>query len=347
MSDFQRSRVVVSSPKFRPTKSGKLLVAGAVFLFFAYFFIGPDITYGFFIPLVLVAVADGFESRRLMLNNGFDVHARRAQASAPQLVELSLTANAGLAPLHVTPLQHPGNVRFAAEPLFISAGQGAQSVPVTNGWVPIAMGYTKFELSMSAFGFIEARQMAVFTPPRTMGQVPAFDPVDKTLTAIANDDVGRIREYVPGDRRSRVSWVTTARTGSLHVRDTSVEEFGQVEVIVEVERLRKTTGGRGSQLKTLSLAGGVVTNFLDQGMTVQLHTIELAPAFYREQVEAQLADLWSEPSLEEAHPYVTVKGAVSSRSELIRRLSLAQAGRVPRPPGPRIEIDSRGWRRVQ
>ena len=347
MSEFQRSRVVLSSLKIRPTKMGKLLLAGAVFLLFVFLVFDADVTYGFFIPLILLGLADGFESRRLMLKNAFDVQMSRAQASAPQHVEVALTADAGLAALQVTPQQNPGKDGYAAKPLFISAGNEPQRVEVTNGLVAIAKGYTKFKLSISAFGFVEVRQMAVFTPPRTMGQVPGFSAVDKDLTAIAVDDAGRLREYVPGDRRSRVSWVTTARTGTLHVHDTTVDEYGDIDVIVQLDPPPSITGAPDTNRNTLSWAGGLVTNFLEQGMTVQLHTIELAPAFYQEQVKAQLADPWSEPSLDKVHPYVMVTGAVSSRSELIRRLSLAEAGHVPRPNGPRIEVDSRGWRRVQ
>ena len=348
MSYHHRSSVTYSTVKFRLTRMGKAVLWMTVVLLAILWLFDTGVTYGFLFVLVLVGGFDALESWRVMLNRELSLSCEVAQAALPELITINVSAAPGPTGLKVTPMKFTVADVLEMESFYIEPTEVVpRRVRMAEGWIPLAKSFAKFELSVSAFGLVEVRRIAVFTPPMTMGRVPRLGALTKDIIPLSLDEVGRLREYVPGDRRSRVSWTTTARTGTLHVRDPQIEEYGDVDVVLDLKPLG--VGGVTPQetVNVIGWAGAVVTNLLDQGVTVRFHTIELAPAFYRDERDQQLADPWlAAPQMTQLHPYVPVIGDVSTRDELVRRLSLAEAGRVPRPHGPHLEVGPTGLKRV-
>ena len=117
--------------------------------------------------------------------------------------------------------------------------------------------------------------------------------------AHGGDMVRNLRDYLPGDPLRLVSWPATARHGRPVVKE--LEAPGQAHLTLVVDL-------RGDSLEaesTASLAAGMATAALDEGMAVQLLTAE---------------------------PEGPRHGPVRSSVEVGRRLARAVAGPPPEPP---------------
>ena len=175
----------------------------------------------------------------------------------------------------------------------------------------------------------------------------------------AVDELTRLREYVPGDRMGRISWPTTARTGRLHVR---AEGLGDDEVTVVVDLggdLLAFVGDVHQADVVLERAATVVDELLRRGATVRLVTYSMRRKFFDEERDAALrrpglvgrTNLQvhpdSVPTLGGAAAGEIVSNLVSDRTELTRRLSMAEHHpAMPHPAPPYVLVDPTGVRTV-
>ena len=87
----------------------------------------------------------------------------------------------------------------------------------------------------------------------------------------AADDISQIREYVPGDRFSRVNWPATARTTTLHVREEAPLLDEVVVVLLLTSKSEVPALQRTARLTAcLSLTRNVLEEVLEQGRPLRL-----------------------------------------------------------------------------
>ena len=181
------------------------------------------------------------------------------------------------------------------------------------------------------------------------GHVGADERVERGGT-----DLLALREYVPGDDLRRVHWATSARSGTLMIREDADPARPYLTVLID-DRASSYTGDQLEE--AVEVAASLVTAAVDAGHPVQLfsisHTVDLdvpasAPgmaAAGAEDLLRTLAELRAVPGAVEPVPLpireldvvVTVTGAAAPLAPL-----LAEAGRAPY--GIAMVVDDRSAR---
>ncbi len=82
-----------------------------------------------------------------------------------------------------------------------------------------------------------------------------------------NDEFSRLRAYEPGDDLRRVHWPSTARTGTLVVREDELDHAGHITVVVDLRRSRWTTAALE---RALAVAAGLTDAAHDADIPVRL-----------------------------------------------------------------------------
>lgn len=254
------------------------------------------------------------------------------------------------------------------EPDPISDADGAQGASLLEAkltrvpihWTqPRAKRWVRYRLAVSYFGLVEARryEVADFGAPVFLAPSPT---VTRNRQLLAPDPAGQLREYVPGDRPSRISWATTARTGQLHVRDTVI---GSAEATVVInlgfdgrsftEMLSSAAGAptdssqvllTGAVTTTLQMAATVIQDFLDQGAVVDVWSQRLSPQYVVRELERATEAVDSRPTPPEDTTVEPATQAVSDSISLIECLALAEIGPDLVPSGPHVEVSLDGIR---
>lgn len=217
--------------------------------------------------------------------------------------------------------------------------------------------FVRHRSECSAFGLMWARRyVAQQIVPLHIAPGPNVDP---DLEVVASEEITRLREYIPGDRISRISWPTTARTGQLHVRSEEVVDH-EVAVVVDLGpdyRAREGDDPNGRLIGevALELASSVVTALLAQGRVVTLTTASMREAYY----EQELAEALASPTLVPRPGVRIVPGAdatlagvpatevvsslIGDELELIRRLSTTEhSATMSYPPAPYLLVTPDG-----
>jgi len=343
--------------QFRPTIAGWFVLGAAAFAILQ----ANDsrLAIGMFPALIVAVVADMFLSRKL-------VRDRRAAVTPIRLIS---TADAGIAFRAEVPAGSHA-VTLTLSPLQVHDVLPAPVVVMadeTSAILEAGKGYSRHRRfvrwcsSATYIGLVWAhRWEAAAVPPVFRGP---DDVGDLDLSGIVTS-VDQIREYVPGDRMSRVSWTATARTGQMHVRSEAV---GSDEVVVVLDLARhghehtvlrsgeidEDTGALYQALVThVNLTALVCRSSLRRGYPVRLITMQLPEAYYTLERDRALESPSesSEPTL-----HSTVSGDVLIDGELIgqpvlvddlvfdetdvtRRLAMAEPVGTVSWPGPHLLV---------
>ena len=326
-SNVEYGRIVL-----RPTPALAWLLVGAVALIA---FVGTrPISLGPVLAVVgLVAFDVGLSARRL-----------RSASFAASIESLQVTTSE---PFVVT-LTSPGGADLLLRPL----GLGFDEVPGSESWAVLPRRSDRIDLhfqtgaagigtslrwlvSTSVFGFVLASRPDAIRPPRPLIRTP--QPVECEIPVFGRDPRSQLREYRPGDRPSAVSWTATARTGQLHVLDSTDSGYEEVQVIVEV--LVETDAAEISEV--LGRAANVLESLLVQGATVRLRTRGLTSAA----LESGDIASWkagSEPIGSDRARVVQRDDLLVDREDIFQRLARIAEGPVDRPPEPHTCVGASG-----
>ncbi|MEM8705055.1 MAG: DUF58 domain-containing protein [Actinomycetota bacterium] len=196
----------------------------------------------------------------------------------------------------------------------------------------------RFSVSATWIGLMSAYRWYGVEVPAGLWRGVRSATTDATPVPLT-DELARLRDYVPGDRMSRVSWPTTARTGRLHVRSEGIES---AEVLVEVD-----LGPPGAAAEVhgaiLKQASDAVGSLLRRGHTVRIVSRVVGDAVLAAEAEAIIARPHRMPALAiriDGDDLVLPSGAIGNaevRSSPVVSdddLQRALARVVPGPPLP-------------
>lgn len=310
------------------------------------------IAIGFLIPLVAAVITDVALSWYLVNDRSLTIAASRTVVHRPDGIPLRITASGANHPVNVTVTFRGGveqRVALRDEPVLVN-------LPAVRTGV---VTYLRTSTVCTVLGLGLARRWETHTTPM-LHWAPAPD-LDRLTTPAAVDEVARLREYVPGDRMSRVSWPITARTGRMHVRAAGdgYEEF------VVLLNLGPTEGpsGEGALVdsaaaatapltedvleETVALAATLVTQLLEDGHQVRLVTTELAAEAH----DALRTTAMQNPRLpavlpaDSAMDLGVIDQYVVDEDDLARRLARAEpAGVMSWPYGSWVDVSRLGVR---
>ncbi|MGI9603163.1 MAG: DUF58 domain-containing protein [Acidimicrobiales bacterium] len=337
-----------STIQVRPTAAGLAILAGLALIACLYVVGDRPMAIGYVVPIAVVAAADFGLASRALRTRPVSVSPVRTVAGSPEYITVRAEAAAGLAPLsiRVRPLSTSDE---SAGPVVLPLDGSSALLELPDGH-PTASSHIRYRVSTSALGLVWARQWVAVAVPM-LYRAPNPRTIDWPVHP-ALDEVARLREYVPGDRMGQISWPTTARTGTLHVRTAGVGD-GELQVVLE---LGPTPATLATLTTTLSLASNVLGVLLEQGTSVRLHTRAPVEAHWTEAAGLALLDPKGPSSVVGVGHYVGFgelrtqidSTLVADREQLLQRLAVAEPGApVPRPPGPYLEIDPGGARFCQ
>lgn len=330
----------------RPSRVGKaILLTVALLLFFA---IRSPVLIGPVATLLILGLGDGgvawWRLRRLVI----DITPLRSVAAPPDALSCSVAvSNCSAAVVITFRAQDSAAARVLVEP---GSAPTRASLRYPR---PHRRNYLDYRVVISTVGLAVARRDELIVVDGGLFQGPPPADIDRLEPPLAplEPELERLREYVPGDRWSRISWSTLARTGALHVR----QEDPVVQELVVVVDLRPSVGAPfttstdvAAQLtRTLSLAASIVDQKLDRETPVRLVTYEPPPEVF----EFELAIAARRTDGRQPVPSVVATGAtgsvvnelVADRTELSRRLAVADVGSInPLPPAPYVRVSRRG-----
>jgi len=296
------------------------------------------IAIGFLIPMAAAVAIDLFLSWQIISRRTVAITPTRSVVYRPDGIPLRVTASGPSMPLRVMV------TAGVAEYTFGMAEESA-SIELDAAHTAVA-DFVRSDTSCSVFGLAFAHRWQTHLVPM-MHWAPAPS-LTRLATPEAVDEVAHLREYVPGDRMSRVSWATTARTGRMHVRSAGAghEEF---VVVVNLGHMHGTPGDGALATGevpaaaaaaaterpniallegTLQLAATLVSQLLEDGHQVRMVTTELRADYLDELRRSAVEDPRLDPVMPSdsfADPRV-VDRYVSDEDDLARRLSLAEVG---------------------
>lgn len=223
---------------------------------------------------------------------------------------------------------------------------GGSQVLSWRGTHPIAAIQIAWDLTTNRVGLCSASQSHYKSTSSLVFRGPARPekPVDLP-TVTSREDLSILREYVPGDRMSRVNWAATARTTTLHVRDVggSDDEIVIVLVICPVAN----TYSREALIAAITLAlvetRSLGEQILALGRPLRLVTTE-APETQAKLAQAQARTIQPKlPAPGQADHFIVVDAAVTDDYELLRRLAITEpAFDEPSVHGPHIRVSLDG-----
>jgi len=296
------------------------------------------IAVGFMVPILGAAVVDAVLGARTIAGRQVRITPVRSLAADPDVITFQVAGDSGSGParLLISPMQEDEPALSVALP-----DDGAATTVAWAAGTPYVAYAVRHLIESSRFGLVLARRYTVTELPAGVWRIgPAIEPTgDEPPTGT---ELTRLREYLPGDRMSRVAWPTTARTGRLHVRSESPDADDAVVVVDCGETAPEAEAA-------LCFAAGVIGRMLDQGLLVRLIT-RTHRGFYEGLAERMLAAPARSPEAvrSEVHnqsgPALNVVDAwVGTREEMIRRLATAEFGPpLPAPAGPHLRIDATG-----
>lgn len=286
------------------------------------------------IVLVLVVFLDGWFARRALRD--FSLH-----LSPPSTAYAGETMTWGIR-------TQGWNRPVALQPL-MAYGLGETLVddprPGTIVWPAMARGVIPFVIldavASGPLGLVTSGKRIVqhFPQPVAVGPRPLTvadrwpKPIPVGFGPVEGAPVGEelfraIRPYRRGDDRRRVDWKTTARHGTLMVRE--LDGTGAVTVRIEVDLGRST----GSSEWVAGVAAWMTATALRRGWQVELVTADgsaAVPAVVDPGRTFGRAPLLSNPMAATS----TVAAPVRSEGDAQRRLALAVLGRPDGTPSPR------------
>ena len=340
-------RRVTSRIAVRPSRVGKaVLLVTALLAFFA---LNSPVLIGPVATLVVLGLADGALAWWRLRRIRIDITLLRSVAGPPDPLTCSIAALGATVPVTVALL---AGQRVAGRVL-ITPGTG----PVRASFryaQPHRRNYLDYRIVISTIGLAVARrdelvvvESGVFQGPPTA----VIDELDPPLARV-EPELERLREYVPGDRWSRISWSALARTGGLHVRqeDPVVDEL--VVVVDLAPNLIPAAGmpvDVATQLtRTLGLAAAVVTDALARTVPVRLVTYEPPPRVFDLELDIAARRVDARQPKPERLSAAEAAGSmvdepVADVTEMQRRLAVADvSGMHLELPPPYVLVNRRG-----
>lgn len=220
---------------------------------------------------------------------------------------------------------------------------------------PNAAVHVRYRVASTMLGLVWASRWVVQgVPPLSIALMSRS--TDPLALPVANE-ITKLREYLPGDRMSRVSWSTTARTGQLYVRDESTGD-DEVVVVIDggtVEQVISIVEGDFAVHHLLRIAAHLIEQLMAEGRSVRLVSSEIRLRYEQDERDLALANprRWApspdphKPASDGRPSLHTVAEVVIDRTDLIRRLALAE-GVTPdyHPEGAFLIVDYQGIRAI-
>lgn len=250
---------------------------------------------GFFVALAILAVVDVVAARVELERRPVSVRLITSTVASPDRFPFSVQAPPGALALDVrVPLLSPTTT--PAPRYLVPSDGSAVRIEMEDSNPDVQFGF-RVGVSTSWLGLVSVTQWWGVRVPGGMwrGLRPGRRGIDQPP---AVDELARLREYLPGDRMSRVSWPTTARTGQLHVRAAGVDA---TEVVLRVELGSLTEADHERWNQILQLATDIAAPLLEQG-----HVIRLVGRVVDERYQRELVD-WM---MKYPHRPVTFPGVV-------------------------------------
>ena len=269
------------------------------------------IAIGFLIPLGAAIVIDLYLSWFFLSRQSVSLIASRSVATDPDGIPLRISSVGGNRPVRVT-LAFPQGVEHA-----IGLVDSTETIELqqqhsgATDFVRVNVNCTVLGLSTAHRWQTHSVSMLHWAPGADTGRIPTPDAID---------EVARLREYVPGDRMSRISWPVTARTGQMHVRASGV---GQEEITLIVN-----PGETEPTETTMRLAVTLGSQLLEDGHQVRMVTTELDPDHRSALKRAAVDNPRLAPESETTPQLVVVDRSLTDEEDLIRRVALASAGPI-------------------
>lgn len=310
---------------------------------------------GFLIPMAAAVAIDLFVSWQVLSRRTVSVTPTRTVVHQPDGIPLRIAATGPATPIRVLV-----STRMGDEIVAVTSEAETLEWRAAHPWF---IDHLRTNTSCSMFGLALAHRWQTHVVP-VLHWAPAPRP-ERLTTPEAIDEVAHLREYVPGDRMSRVSWATTARTGRMHVRSAGAghEEFtvvlnlgftdGAVGESAAVAQAPGTAANNptarpmvGVLNDTLEIAATLVSQLLEDGHNVRLLTTELSTEYLDTRRVAVIEDPRLTPKeLDPADFEPTVVDRfVTDDDDLARRLALAEVGPSLTPYGSYVEVSLLGIR---
>ena len=269
------------------------------------------IAVGFLIPLGAAIVIDVYLSWFFLSRQSVSLLASRAVATNPDGIPVRISSLGGTRPVRVTlafpqGIEHAVGLRDSTETIELHHEHSG-----ATDFVRVNINCTVLGLSTAHRWQTHSVAMLHWAPDADTGRVPTPDAID---------EVARLREYVPGDRMSRVSWPVTARTGQMHVRASGV---GHEEITLLVN-----PGETEPTDVTMRLAVTLASQLLEDGHHVRMVTTEFDPDHRAALKRAAVANPRLAPQSTTTPQLVVVDRFLTDEEDLVRRVALATSGPV-------------------
>ncbi|MSQ25271.1 MAG: DUF58 domain-containing protein [Dehalococcoidia bacterium] len=100
--------------------------------------------------------------------------------------------------------------------------------------------------------------------------LPGEGPVHQRSPHVTTSAYG-VRDYIPGDTLSRISWKTTARLGRLMAKEFEMEPANNIWVLVDLQRQSHSgPAGRAIEETTITVAASICRRYSEGGFPVGL-----------------------------------------------------------------------------
>lgn len=304
---------------------------------------GGRLAIGFLVPIALLAMFDAVLSNRELSTRRLQLRPVSRLVNSPQSVEVWAHADPGRASLLISDMVFTPAETWTASAVIPAEGGGVK-IRLASGQ-PAARQHLRAKVSTSRFGLVSVHRWEVHPTADIVHRSPGGRP--HTVKISADADLARLRPYVAGDRMSRVSWPTTARSGVLHVRDEAVGGE-RVPVVIDLGELPEEIHLDDFTLQltaVLQLAADALASLIADGFIVELICRQAAPSVFANEIEMAKADPTTPHRPELPIPTEVITVELADQSRIGEFLSLVEVGEpVPRPAWAHLIIDNEGLR---
>lgn len=339
--ESEAATTVVGGPlRVRPAIGGNsflLVVVGLVWLISSATYLAPLIT------VAALVILDGVLSMRRAHRHEVTAQIVKTVVTPPEVITVHVDVSPSDREI-IVPLGFAFNDVYEERQYHTANDESWVELKYPPGQ-PATHRFARFVIWTSTLGFVQVWRPYLAVSSGLICRGPMAAPNELQIQGI--DEVARLREYVTGDRLSRVSWPSTARTGSLFVRDAEVNELTEVVVVVDLglrdDLVSDPGAGFSSVNHALSVAAGVCSDVLASGRVLSLVTTELDVRYFDDECEKFVADP-SNPQLANSfdYPQQLRSDVVTDLDQLAVRLAQAEIGPVDYPPPPFVLVTGDG-----
>jgi len=326
-----------------PTRVGRAVIFAA--LFTKVFAEHRLLSVGALIALGLVMVLEVLVNFWVLSQRPVTLAIVKTVVVSPERFQFTAEAPRGFGHVQLV-LRRLSITNIDSEFVTLKSDETARPVVMSDGGT-LNVDHVRFRTAVSMLGLIEARRWTTQVMPR-LHRLPA--PVEETVELASVDDLGRLRSYVPGDRMANVSWGTSARTGTLHVR-APANDLDEVTLVVDVGQMFDFDDGVSAVDHVTARALSIGRDLLKSGRVLRIvSNTPLSPIIddSRRQALARPRNPRLKGATFSDDGNHTFQGApltevssdmVYNEDGLIRRLTRVEIGPpLPAPRGPHITV---------